>query len=903
MSKVTSRTVVVGSSSTDAGIVAGDEDFTSAFLKNFKFKGSVRIYSFQGDENVDDQPKYRTFSPDEIFIPTTEQKEETVTEVNNQAKNDDQKLQIKKESRFKKKKEIEVDKSKAKEREKEEKSKEKAKRAKLKAEEKNKKREEKKSTQAATSAVIVKKDTKEETQIKENDTVLVNGTQVGLEVRNNEVNITVLGADVDVTLATVTDDKEKNVREEKLENKEIENRHGDEKDIDTSVALPVVTERAKHVEEEEIKKEVQKEVEQRKYTPHNEVKAKEVIIIEKDPVKMENVTNILQIKEGNAVNREKKVVPMPEPEVEIQEEKDGEIDMVAKANLKEEVFVKDDIDITVKIPEVIIEVKENKNDNITSVSKSENVNVTKDVEKVIVVPEIENREVSIENKVVVTESGVSKVTEIEEKSVIVPPTISEEAANKPDVVPEVIIPCPIKHEMEKIELPAEEKPRHIEVQVQINNTGEERRHGGNMYVKKKEMATKQQKNLHSNKETMEVITVVDSSETNGHAKPPVNHQQSQRPHTKSGQHDVRPQQSGVVLTEQMVRQMQQQRVADGSVSSRASSAVAVPRSMIRGRTWSAASVASTQQVLQNVAANGSANGSPVGAKKSKHMGKAELIFEFGRKGTRLGRLRRPHGISVSSASDIVICDAGNHRVQIFGWDCKYKAKWSPDGLGRRLFSRDRFDPGDVAVTPDNKHFIVSDFTTEKLYKVTMGGKLVKEFGESGLKGPWGVAINSKGIIYVSYCMSNCLALYDENGKCIGRIGRHGTGPSEFRYPCYIAINQRDAVVVAEYHGRRVQVLNPEGKFLFQIGSTQHFREISGVAVDSYNNVFVADYKCNRVVMYGNDGVHKMCIGDEEDRIERPEGVSISPEGYIVVSDSGNNNIKIFRYWDVRHLLD
>ncbi|XP_070535270.1 tripartite motif-containing protein 2-like [Ptychodera flava] len=356
-------------------------------------------------------------------------------------------------------------------------------------------------------------------------------------------------------------------------------------------------------------------------------------------------------------------------------------------------------------------------------------------------------------------------------------------------------------------------------------------------------------------------------------------------------------QSQVMFDEQVVRQIEQ-KGTEGSVSSRASSAVAVPRTMIQGRSWGSSSRASAKQVLQNVASNGE-----VGQQRRHAKRKAELVFEFGQRGTSAGRLRRPHGVAVSANSDIIVCDSGNHRVQIFGWDCKYKTKWSPDTLRRRLFSRDRFDPGDVAVTPDNKHFIVTDFSTERLYKVSLETHHSKEFGKSGYKGPWGVAINSHGYIYISYCISNCVVCYTSDGKFVHTIGRKGVGPAEFSYPCYLAINKRDAIIVAEYHNRRVQILNPDGEFMFQIGSSEHFREISGVAVDNFNNVFVADYKCHRVVMYGNDGAFKLCIGDQEDKLDRPEGVAISHDGYIVVSDSGSHGVKIFRHWDVKKLFD
>ncbi|HEY4371894.1 MAG TPA: peptidyl-alpha-hydroxyglycine alpha-amidating lyase family protein [Burkholderiales bacterium] len=80
--------------------------------------------------------------------------------------------------------------------------------------------------------------------------------------------------------------------------------------------------------------------------------------------------------------------------------------------------------------------------------------------------------------------------------------------------------------------------------------------------------------------------------------------------------------------------------------------------------------------------------------------------------------------------------------------------------------------------------------------------------------PTDVAWDSRGNIYITDGYVNSrVAKYDRNGDWVKSWGEHGTGPGQFRLPHTIAIDKDDNVYVGDRSNRRIQVFDPEGKFL------------------------------------------------------------------------------------------
>ena len=54
-------------------------------------------------------------------------------------------------------------------------------------------------------------------------------------------------------------------------------------------------------------------------------------------------------------------------------------------------------------------------------------------------------------------------------------------------------------------------------------------------------------------------------------------------------------------------------------------------------------------------------------------------FKFGKKGNREGEFNKPRYLSVSKSGHLVVCDAGNHRLQVFEQSGKFVTMFGTEG--------------------------------------------------------------------------------------------------------------------------------------------------------------------------------------------------------------------------------
>ncbi len=87
-----------------------------------------------------------------------------------------------------------------------------------------------------------------------------------------------------------------------------------------------------------------------------------------------------------------------------------------------------------------------------------------------------------------------------------------------------------------------------------------------------------------------------------------------------------------------------------------------------------------------------------------------LIKRFGEYGegndAKGGQFSEPHGIAVSSAGDIFVCDRYNFRVQKFNSDLKYQTQWLTSGSN----DNSQYFPLGIAVLADGSVFIADHYS-------------------------------------------------------------------------------------------------------------------------------------------------------------------------------------------------
>ena len=150
---------------------------------------------------------------------------------------------------------------------------------------------------------------------------------------------------------------------------------------------------------------------------------------------------------------------------------------------------------------------------------------------------------------------------------------------------------------------------------------------------------------------------------------------------------------------------------------------------------------------------------------------------------------------------------------------------------------------------------------------------------SGFNGPFGVAVDSSGYIFVADTFNSQIVKMNADGTNQTPIG------SEFHSPFGVAVDSSGHVFVADTGNSRIVKMNADGTNQTAIGS--EFHSPIGVAVDSSGHVFVADTNNNQIVEMNADGSNQTTIASG---LDSPQGVAVDSSGHVFVADFYNNRI-------------
>ena len=125
---------------------------------------------------------------------------------------------------------------------------------------------------------------------------------------------------------------------------------------------------------------------------------------------------------------------------------------------------------------------------------------------------------------------------------------------------------------------------------------------------------------------------------------------------------------------------------------------------------------------------------------------------------------------------------------------------------------------------------------------------------------------------------------------------------EFRFggPFGVAVNSRDVVYVAEIDNRRISMFTPEGKWLGAIEQIEGYGQLAGpfdVCVGPQDRLYITDTRAHRVLVLDAEHRLQSVLGKEKsaaagDFIE-PHFVAVNDRGEIFVSDTFNARVQKF----------
>jgi trimeric autotransporter adhesin len=218
------------------------------------------------------------------------------------------------------------------------------------------------------------------------------------------------------------------------------------------------------------------------------------------------------------------------------------------------------------------------------------------------------------------------------------------------------------------------------------------------------------------------------------------------------------------------------------------------------------------------------------------------------------------------------------------------------------------------------------FRGEKM-KVIAGGvgvgyaEDVTEARKSPLNGPSSLALDSAGNLYIADSENHVIRRVDKNGIITTIAGtankKASTADGAARsvrlgHPCGLAFDKAGNLYFAENSGERIRKLTPQGRIVTLAGTGKtgfrgdggsalkaRFDSPSGVAVDHAGNIYIADFRNNRVRRISTRGIITTIAGTGKGAtsgdggaalkaaIDHPKSVTFSPHGelYIGTIDS------------------
>lgn len=177
----------------------------------------------------------------------------------------------------------------------------------------------------------------------------------------------------------------------------------------------------------------------------------------------------------------------------------------------------------------------------------------------------------------------------------------------------------------------------------------------------------------------------------------------------------------------------------------------------------------------------------------------------------------------------------------------------------------------------------------------------------GLTNPVDLAINSEGVIYVINragpettirLPSKRVTMCNLDEEWFGDFGTGGKGDGQFWWPSAIAIDSQDQVYVADEGLQRVSIFSKDGEFLSKWGikgsEPGQLEYPSSLAFDADDNLWLTDSGNHRVQKFTKDGQFISGWGQRgfaSGQFEGPWGLALASDGDVYISDWGNDRIQ------------
>ena len=278
-------------------------------------------------------------------------------------------------------------------------------------------------------------------------------------------------------------------------------------------------------------------------------------------------------------------------------------------------------------------------------------------------------------------------------------------------------------------------------------------------------------------------------------------------------------------------------------------------------------------------------------------GKGLEIAEPGERATAVLHVVDRYGKAYSTPMETVSCELGS-EVTGEKIDCsvkkteanQYEISYQPTKRGRYL----------LHIKVEREHIKGSPFPVTVRLPVQKLGTPIKTI--SGVKYPWGVAVNKRGEVIVAEAISgHCVSIFSPTGEKLRSFGSQGSGHGQFNDPRGVAVDDGGNILVVDKDNNRIQKFTSDGKFITAVGRKGNkpleFDRPMGIAIHPLNKkVYVTESSNHRIQILNSDLTFSSTLGSfgsDNGQFQDPWDVAFDSTGNVYVADSANHCIQVF----------
>lgn len=282
-----------------------------------------------------------------------------------------------------------------------------------------------------------------------------------------------------------------------------------------------------------------------------------------------------------------------------------------------------------------------------------------------------------------------------------------------------------------------------------------------------------------------------------------------------------------------------------------------------------------------------------------------LVKQFGKQGSGRTDFNLPSGVHATAKGQLFVVDCGNARIQVTDLQKNIVQQVSPSGPERSSRICNYFD---VAV--NSRGLIALTCAAERAVLVfSRHGRLLQTFGgtmvgstKEELDAPRGITVTWQDDFLVADIKRGTLTALKLDPKTGARLER--TMVTGYHRPYLVAACLTTGLMAVTERGNEtgrvpcIRVLEPGWNTIRILGVCSGLGPVLtcpwGLCIDSDGDVLVTDWGKQKhcVLMFPSKGVGWPLISDN---LSSPRGLTLLPDGHVVVSDSMNHCIKIYRY--------